>query len=191
MVIAGAKKRNAHQLSHLSGKNVFISLWICGDAPSYCIQRRMKSWSNIIATFLKRRRLSSWCVEGNKWSTDYFEYDTKKLLSWSLQWYLLTLHAYSFPTKKILVIFHTICFHSVLFSPTSGKLRGWQYKMNTVYPPSGVEDLLRNSFRLHHYTVSFISGGLRSSLRKHSLEFCRALLSPPSARPECQHSNSL
>jgi len=56
MVIAEARKWNVPRLSHLSGdclvKNVVISLWMCGDAPSCCIRMRIVN-ANVDQTLLQ------------------------------------------------------------------------------------------------------------------------------------------
>jgi hypothetical protein len=102
---------------------------------------------------------------------------------------LLTLHAYSFFTKNSRNL-HTIAvtLYYLNIRPGSSETEGI---MSTAYLPCGAKYLLRNSFHLRDYKISFIACGLRSSLGKPFLVFCRAVLSQPSARPDCQHSDRL
>ena len=71
--------------------HIIVDMWrssvmLHTNANCECKRKR-----NIIATLLTRSRLSSWCVEGNKWSTDYLEYDIRKVPSWFLEWCFINL----------------------------------------------------------------------------------------------------
>jgi hypothetical protein len=149
-----------------------------------------KRWPNIIATFLLWSRLASWCVEGNKWSTDYLEYDIRKVLSCFLHWCFINLACLFLFYQKFSQSFtpFAVTLYYLNIRPESSETESIT---STACLQSGAKDLLRNSFRLHQHTISFISGGLRSSPENPFLEFCRAVLSPPSAWPEYQHSDSL
>jgi hypothetical protein len=118
------------------------------------------------------------------------EYDIRKVMSWFLHWCFINVACLFLFHKKSSQSFTSfaVTLYYLNMRPESSETEGI---MSTGSLQSGAKDLLRNSFRLHQYTISFISGGLRSSLGKPFLEFCRAVLSPPSAQPECQHSNSL
>jgi hypothetical protein len=65
--------------------------------------------------------------------------------------------------------------------PTSRKLRDWRYEMSNVYLHSGARYVLQNSFLLHHYTGSSVSGGLCGVLQS-----CFVMVSE---RPEYRHSD--
>jgi len=60
------------------------------------------------------------------------------------------------------------------FTTCVQKFRRWRYRNEYGVLHSSAEDLLRNSFLLHHYTASSFAGGLWSSAGKHLSECRRA-----------------
>lgn len=155
MVIAKAWKWNVPRLSHLSGiclvRNVVISLWMCGDAPSCCTRMRIVN-SNVDQTLSQR----SWHEVDYHLDVSSITNGTQIIWNMILEKFhlglyngvLLILSAYSFFYEKFSSPFapFAVTLYYLNIRPQSSETEGI---MRTAYFQSGARYLLLNNFRLH------------------------------------------